>query len=580
MANNIIFNGANAKIMQYDPITIPEKIREKYNIKLSEPLNESDTLPIKINDSLTKIFNKKVSDNVIIINILKDKQRYKNTIEELKKLKVNNFVHLVATYWKEKNKMENDLNFVINFLHRFNKLEESPNIKINQFSEISDPNITIQDGPLACYISHLRAMIYGYTNFDDYTIIVEDDIDIKNTSLIEKCLNEVPDDWDIILFNSCPKHVNYGDKTMYKFINEFHSLHFYIIKNSSYQKIFKKLYPVTDQVDVLVSNCFSELNCYNISGKCVMQKNISTNTQNNLHIIYNSPHYHNVRKDVSTIKYQIMSNLQKKLIDNCDNNKFLCIKILFDVVFSYVDEDFIQLKDYEYKNTIKNNIKLEIFYDAVLHFLYSVKKGSDIAKSAENIIGRIIEIINMFNFHGKEIIINNKLLKLFAYSYGTSYDCEFVLYKCSDYIIKQYVGNDVSLVKKAFDTDMKFQMEKQNNSNVLIGKYFNPDNNMIIFESDGNLLMEKWNLPVNYEEQIKNYNVMMNNDKITVNNVIIENNKLLFFNISNCEKNIINILNVLNTLNTKYQNLKSDDIEHRYVLYKIFCTNIETKTSL
>jgi hypothetical protein len=57
---------------------------------------------------------------------------------------------------------------------------------MNDFSEINDPNIYIQDGPLACYCSHVRGMIYGHLNFEDYTIIIEDDAFISNTENIEK----------------------------------------------------------------------------------------------------------------------------------------------------------------------------------------------------------------------------------------------------------------------------------------------------------------------------------------------------------------------------------------------------------
>ena len=43
-------------------------------------------------------------------------------------------------------------------------------LSINEFSEFNDPNIYIQDGPLACYCSHVRSMIYSYTNFDPSAI--------------------------------------------------------------------------------------------------------------------------------------------------------------------------------------------------------------------------------------------------------------------------------------------------------------------------------------------------------------------------------------------------------------------------
>ena len=110
----------------------------------------------------------------------------------------------------------------------------------------------IQDGPLGCYCSHLRAMIYGYINFEKYTIIVEDDISITNTENIEKYLKCIPDDWDIICVGAIGKNKIY-DEPYYKFTDEFHSTHFYIINHKCMDKLFRHMYPITDQVDVLVS---------------------------------------------------------------------------------------------------------------------------------------------------------------------------------------------------------------------------------------------------------------------------------------------------------------------------------------
>ncbi len=106
--------------------------------------------------------------HLLLINIEKDTERYLSTVEELKKLSINNFVHLLATYWKNKAQLTKDLNCILNYINK-------NNIQINDFSEINDSNINIEDGPLACYCSHVRALIYGFHNFENYTIICEDD---------------------------------------------------------------------------------------------------------------------------------------------------------------------------------------------------------------------------------------------------------------------------------------------------------------------------------------------------------------------------------------------------------------------
>ncbi len=150
------------------------------------------------------------------------------------------------------------MSYVLKFLKKFNpKINDK--LLINEFSEPDNKNIQIQDGPLACYCSHLRAMIYGYNNFKDYTVLVEDDIKIINTEKIEKYIKEIPNDWDIICLSSIAKNVTYKEP-YYKFTDEFHSTHFYIIKNKCMPLLFSCVYPITDQIDVLISDNIHKLN--------------------------------------------------------------------------------------------------------------------------------------------------------------------------------------------------------------------------------------------------------------------------------------------------------------------------------
>ena len=209
----------------------------------------------------------------------------------------------------------------MNFLRKFNPDIPKYKLEINNFSEINDPNIYITDGPLACYISHLRAMIYGYLNFKDYCIIMEDDATITNTENIKKYLKDIPNDWDIINMNSSPKNVKY-DSNCYKFVDEFHSSHFYIVKITCLETIFKNVYPVIDQIDVLISKLFSTLNIYNITDT-VYQRNLSTNTQNNLYVIFNSPYYDVIRYHLNRIGNKLENYINKELCDNQVYNKML-----------------------------------------------------------------------------------------------------------------------------------------------------------------------------------------------------------------------------------------------------------------
>ena len=229
---NHIATGVDAKIMQYE-----------------ESATDISDDRIDIIDILGG------KQNCILINMEKDKERYHSALKQLEKVSIKEFVHLKGTdgRMKVKTNLENDLTYILTFLGQFNTNIQPKQIKINEFSETNDPGVNLQDGPLGCYCSHLRALIYAYLNFEDYTIICEDDISITNTEKIEKYIKQIPDDWDIICLNSRAKNIKY-DEPFYKFENDFHSLHFYIVRHKALPTIFQNMYPMTDQVDVLMSD--------------------------------------------------------------------------------------------------------------------------------------------------------------------------------------------------------------------------------------------------------------------------------------------------------------------------------------
>jgi hypothetical protein len=70
---------------------------------------------INIVDMLNPFFKKELNHNCIMINIESDTERYSSTLKELKKISINTFVHLKATYWKKHQQMIDDLNYVLKF---------------------------------------------------------------------------------------------------------------------------------------------------------------------------------------------------------------------------------------------------------------------------------------------------------------------------------------------------------------------------------------------------------------------------------------------------------------------------------
>ena len=286
----------------------------------------------------THLFNNRdIDTNCVMINLEKDIQRYDNTLIEFRKVGINNFSHLKATYWKNHKQLCDDLTFVLDFLKQFNPTINTQNIELDSFLLTNDPNIHIQGGPLGCYVSHLRAMIYGYTNFTDYTIICEDDISVTNASLMEQYISQVPEDWDIIMMNGMSRDKAY-DEIFYKFSGGFHSTHFYIIKHTAFPTIFKGLYPITDQVDVLISDISvdNRLNVYNIE-QTVYQKNISTNTQNNLYAIYNSPYYDGIRLRLKIVEDGLLILANEILGEhNIAQNSIIAQDLVYDIILRYI----------------------------------------------------------------------------------------------------------------------------------------------------------------------------------------------------------------------------------------------------
>jgi hypothetical protein len=407
--NKKIRTGADIKVLQYEDSINHDNICDTQ-------INIINSIPIK-NNNLN-------NSNCIMINIEKDIIRYHSAVNELKKISINNFVHLKATYWKEKIKLEEDLNLILNFLRQFNSNISNELVIIDDFSESNDININIQDGPLACYCSHLRAMIYGYYNFTDYTIIVEDDLSIINTELIETYIKCIPDDWDIICLNSAAKNKTY-DEPYYKFTDSFHSTHFYIIKNKSLPYIFKNMYPITDQVDVLISNLIHDLNIYNIP-KTVYQKNYSTNTQNNLNTIFTSPNYVELRSYIKNMEKYFKLFINKLLPENELNNDIIITNLIYNVIYldivtiepiidQTLNKDNYETYDNSEFKTMPNYSEL---YQTIYIIIMLVKKGINNKDHAERLLNNILFILKQFTLHNTIDETTGEIIK--AYSYGST----------------------------------------------------------------------------------------------------------------------------------------------------------------
>lgn len=529
------------------------------------------------------------NSNCILINIEKDSERYSRSVKEFKKITLSNFFHLKATYWKERNEFVQDLNNILHFLQNFNNDITSLPVKINEFSEVDDSNIHIQDGPLACYCSHIRSLIYGYKNFNDYTIIVEDDISITNTENIEKYLPLIPNDWDIICLNSAPKNYNYGDRPYYKFVDDFHSGQFYIVRNSCMETLFKNLYPITDQVDVLTSNLHKILNIYNIVDT-VYQRNISTNTQNNLHVIFNSPNYSILRTHIIIIQNILDNFINIELPENETRNKNIIENILFDVLFSFISNPFnfesnnsFVKAQYDNKKEINNDSYLYQLFKSIEIIIRCSKKGIHSELVSLSLTNNIINTIRSFQKY------HNQIDKIFgceikAYNYGSTAHT-YILEK-NNIILKSYHNEFRWNIKNHEDSNLIYDKEldicKKKNTLISYDVY----NKILYIKYLGESLYTNFVLPSDWKQQITDIFTELNNKQIyypefNIKNILNKNSKLHFIdfglafvindpdNNENCE----NFIELLQILQDRFKNTTNNN--ERLLLYNTLINNIK-----
>jgi GR25 family glycosyltransferase involved in LPS biosynthesis len=552
---NHIATGVDAKILQYEE-------------------NAVDISDDKID--LVEILGGK--QNCILINMEKDVQRYHTSVDQLKKVSIKNFVHLKGTDGRNKDKkyLEDDLTYILQFLSQFNSDIELKQIKINDFSEINDSGVHIQDGPLGCYCSHLRALIYGYLNYEDYTIICEDDISITNTEKIEKYIKQIPNDWDIICLNSRAKNISYGDLPFYKFTDDFHSGHFYIVKNECLPILFSGMYPMTDQVDVLMASMVHKLNIYNIPDT-VYQKNIKTNTQNNLSIIFSSPNYKSVTESLNNSE-EILNILANKILtDNKERNKIIVKSLMYDVLYNFILTDGINnepgpnIENYQFDNIYKEDPNFILLEKNITFFLQCSRKGINPQLSAKGLLNVCLFTLDKFSELHNTLNESGEIIK--AHSFGSTAHT----YKIGDNLLKRYNNrlrwategheNVDDIISKELDLLSKVGSKViwSNNRNILMPYY-------------GESLYNDFNLPTDWKEQITKIFSDLTNKGIfypefRLQNILTLNGKITFVDFGLAEfrtecdntENLNKFIKYLSLMEVRFRNVSNIDELHRLI---------------
>lgn len=547
---NHIATGVDAKIMQYEENAV--------NI-----VTERIDLPNLLGGK----------QNCILINMEKDVDRYKSSVSQFEKVSIKNFVHLKGTDGRNQNKkyLETDLTYILNFLSQFDSRISPKVISIDDFSEVNDKGVQIQDGPLGCYCSHLRALIYAYLNFEDYTIICEDDISITNTEKIKTYISQIPDDWDIICLNSRAKNIKY-DEPFYKFVNDFHSLHFYIVRHKALPIIFQNMYPMFDQIDVMMSDLVPKLNIYNIPDT-VYQKNIKTNTQNNLHIIFSSPNYNVVKDSLFAIEELLNRYANLILEDNTHRNRILVKNLINDVLYSFILKDGGSgTEDYDFDNIYQSDEDYQMLVKEISFFIQCSRKGINVEISSLSLANSLI--YTLFKFKHHNTLFDGDVMK--AYGFGSTAHT----YRCGEYVIKSY---NYKLRWTTVGHDDPYQIfTKESNllrSVGLNGPIFVDSDKMIIkMEYRGESLYNDFTLPSNWKTQITDIFSVLTNKGIyypefRLQNILVLDNKITFVDYGLAEfrnecdnsENLENFISYIEIFENKFNSVSDLDERHRLI---------------
>lgn len=554
IVKNYIGHGTDIKILQYEIF--------------AKNINEN---PINLISLIGEyFFNKEVTANVIVINIEKDTERLKSYVSEIKKINIKTFVHLKATYWRNKLQFEYDMNYVLHFLKQFKKIKTTE-ITMNDFSMWNDDNIKIQDGPLACYCSHTRALIYAYQNYNDYVIICEDDMYISNTENIEKYIKCIPSNWDVITLGSMPINKSY-ETPYYKYISNFHSTHCYIVKVTCLPIIFENIYPINEQIDILISRLYNRLNIYNICDT-VFQKNFSTNTQNNIHTILNGEGYAGIRIAIEKFEKLLYENMTHRLEKaNDDDKRRLVENILIDVVYAYITSNKTEIIDSTMYPLANTNQQM---FDLLYYIIICCVKGINTTITVNMLLNDIDNIIENYDSC------------VDPYGYGSTSN----------------VSRDDNIIIKKYNKKLRWNHDKHNNINAIFNKekyilsqlhnttnfpkIYKITNDSIHMQFMGKSLYDDFNLPNNWQEQIEHlFDILSENNIIyyefNLKNIVNLNNNISFIdfglaeisehainkNMENCET----FIKLIEQIKRQYEGIEST--KERKLLYFTFMNNM------
>jgi hypothetical protein len=325
-----------------------------------------------------------------------------------------------------------------------------------------------------------------------------------------------------------------------------------------------------------------KLNIYNIPNT-VSQKFFTTNIQNNLHIIYNTPVYYKLVKDITNLEKIIEEIVNNTLHENNEYNKSISRKIMEDVIYNNIfyniDGTFVFDVDVDANaNEYENDLSLYNQLNKIIYHYNFIKDENHVKKFIAHIIDEIKFIISSFELHNK--FDNHVVIK--AYNFGSTSS----VYKQGDVIIKFY------------NKRLRWVCESHKNSRSIFNKEiriinllemlieYNEDEMFFKMNHKGESLYNNFSLlPTDYKEQIHEIFIHLDLKNIyypefNINNILVDNeNKISFIDFGLADinenrdnnENCKNFIELLEILENRFKNSK----ENQQILYNIFINNMK-----
>jgi hypothetical protein len=319
-----------------------------------------------------------------------------------------------------------------------------------------------------------------------------------------------------------------------------------------------------------------KLNIYNIPDT-VYQKNIKTNTQNNLSIIFSSPNYKPVTESLSNSE-EILNILANKILtDNKERNKIIVKSLMYDVLYNFILTDGINnepgpnIENYQFDNTYKDDPDFILLEKNITFFLQCSRKGINPQLSAKGLSNVCLFTLDKFSELHNTLNESGEIIK--AHSFGSTAHT----YKIGDNLLKRYNDrlrwategheNVDDIISKELDLLSKVGSKViwSNNRNILMPYY-------------GESLYNDFNLPTDWKEQITKIFSDLTNKGIfypefRLQNILTLNGKITFVDFGLAEfrtecdntENLNKFIKYLSLMEVRFRNVNDIDELHRLI---------------